>query len=280
MGFRFEISAEEYDKISDLFFGVDSTIRIRILDFLVQDGPKKFSEIASHLNIIPSTLQNHLQKLVDLQIIHKSSNKYTPSLLGQTLFSTIRKYNDLLTPPKADYFRNHYLPNFDFDAINELNTLEFEIFTNMISILEKSIEIINRVDFRKMTMGGVIDLEIEKTFIKYFKGEYKNLYFDIIFTGNVFTEFFATMELRFIRKKFDLDKMNFYFSKDCEVTFFIIHDIAFLFLPSISGKMDFNAGLIFNTPDGVNFVSKIATFYKKKAKNLSKRELEDSIRQN
>ncbi len=129
-----------------------------------------------------------------------------------------------------------------------------------------------------MTMGGVINLEIEKNFIKYFKGDYKILYFDIIFTVNVLAEFFATMEIRFLQKKFDMDKINFYFCNNCEVSFFIIHDIAFLILPNISGKMDFNSGLIFENPEGVNFVMKIANFYKKKAKMLSKKDLEETIK--
>ena len=61
----------------DDFPALDNEVRFNILIFLANEGPKSFSEVKKEFNIPPSSVEHHLDKLMDAQLI---SNSYrTPS---------------------------------------------------------------------------------------------------------------------------------------------------------------------------------------------------------
>ena len=72
--FKREISPEKLAKISEIFQGLAYPVRLQILELLEDGSDYAVNEILQHVNIEPSLLSHHLNKMKNIGIIESNRN--------------------------------------------------------------------------------------------------------------------------------------------------------------------------------------------------------------
>ena len=97
----------EYIALENQFKVLASETRLRIVDVLLQNSPGlRFSEIAKALDIYPSTLEDHLKRLVNVGFISHKDGTYQCNVNTERVFILVKTLND---NNAHNYFSSHFL---------------------------------------------------------------------------------------------------------------------------------------------------------------------------
>jgi len=115
-------------EITDLLFEISSEERLRILH-LLEDEPKKLSDLAKILDITTSETSRHLSRLVDKGTIEKNNNgEYCLNGYGNLLIQMTSYYEFLVD--KREYIQTHDLSVLPSGFITQLGNLKDSMIVN------------------------------------------------------------------------------------------------------------------------------------------------------
>ncbi|MHA1378292.1 MAG: ArsR/SmtB family transcription factor [Candidatus Helarchaeota archaeon] len=256
---------EEY--LDELFGILHSSMRLNIIKLLLfEKSGFRFNQISKKLKIHPSTLENHLKKLSSFGLITHVNEKYRANLNSEILWFLINKFQQINNIP---YFTNHRIAELNSTLLNNLLGMQFEILAGGISIASRFIDDF-KADNTILKLGGAIDFEFEKNFMKIINVDLKNTKIEIILYEKSVNNFLTLKNENLIFKNVPLSNFSVHIIDKTNISLMILAKSGFLFLPDLDFKVDFKNCIYLKTENGVKLLLKIFNTLKQNSELLSK----------
>lgn len=251
------------DYLDRILGALRSQTRRRILELLLDNSHGlRFSEIGRTLNVYPSTLEKHLTRLVKDEVIAHESNRYMPTLNSGLIWKALGNFR---TIPKHPYFSNHTLLLDDENLQREFRSLNFDVITDIISIVNRIKE-----DFEKpqnsIQAGGAMDHDLGKGIYGSGMLSHKDVNVEIILTTQLIDEIQGRGEETLFLSQFDTKKTSLFSVEDCDFGLGVGDDAGLLFLPRLDFTVDFHQCLYSHGPNEVAWLKKLFKHLKKQSR--------------
>jgi len=259
-----------FTTLENQFKVLGSETRLRVVTTLIRNKEGlRFSEIAKILDIYPSTLEDHLKRLVDTGFISHIDQIYKSNINTERVYQIAKSLNDYSDPT---YFSTHILA-IDDDSLKErFLTLKIDGVYSLLSLMNKAKTVVDS----GMTMakaGGAMDMELEVSFFEFYPMDLKEVDVELIFTKSVLEEFleFDNKELFFAG--LNPNHTRLYTVDECSVAMMTSESFGALFLPTINGLVDFTKGLFFSDQTSVQWLNDLFDYLKSTGKEISPKEI-------
>lgn len=258
----------------EILNALNSKIRLQIMAIL-QDNAEglTFSTLTEKLSISATVLEHHLKRLVKKDLISHIDRLYTPNLLTFFCLDEIHQFNQEGLIP---FFSTHWFPIQENTFHEKLLQCQFQVIPNIISIMS-AVKDNFSYDFSTLRMAGGYNLSLEKQSMQFMSADLFKIYsqkdVQIIFSKADFDQFLNSNEKKYFFQDADLKQFQIYLIDECRMEIGIFGNMAVLFLPLITGQIDYNQALGFSTPEGINWINSLFEYLLKKSQKLSLQEI-------
>ncbi|MHA1146548.1 MAG: ArsR family transcriptional regulator [Candidatus Helarchaeota archaeon] len=243
-----------------------SKVRMKIFNFLMNNRENaKFNEIASELDMVPSTLEYHLKQMVTNGLIYHVDNKYGVNAYSMIIWGALNKILEFNS--QQPFLKNHLLPINDQSLIKDFSKLELKVVPDMISLFT-----IFQQKFQKkisnFRIAGTFNLELEERIMKISGIDFNFDKIELMTDHENFVKFISYENFDFFLNLTKLENLKLYLIDKCNFYLGISDELGMLFLPKIDGTIDFQACLIFDNPENLKWLEKFYDSLIKKSKQV------------
>lgn len=260
----------DFTALENQFKVLGSETRLRVVDVILQNsGGLRFSEIAKALDIYPSTLEDHLKRLVDAGFISHTDNIYRCNVNTERVYQLAKSLHDCCEPP---YFSSHVL-SIDNESLKErFLKLKYDGVFDLISLMNKVKSVIDG-GLTIAKAGGAMDMHLEVSFFEFYPMDLKETDVELLFTKSLLEGFlkFENKELFF--KGLNPDKTRIHVVDDCRIAMMTSEGFGALFLPALDGKVDFTQGIFFSDQASVDWLHGLFDYLKSTGDEISPKEI-------
>ncbi|MEJ2248168.1 MAG: winged helix-turn-helix domain-containing protein [Candidatus Lokiarchaeota archaeon] len=255
-------------QISHKLFGLfKSKKRIKILDlFLNNSNPLHFNEIAKKLSISPSTLEYHLKKLEEENLITHNEDLYAKNAYLKLIWNTLKGISNL--SPLLPYLKTHTFPIDDPHIILKFINSNPVFIPDMITMLtymrEKELEIYSKVE-----IAGSFDLTLEERMMRLGAEEIKINEMEIISTYEDFRNFIFYENYEYFLSLTPIENIKLFMIDECNFYAAIAGNFGILFLSDIESKIDYQRCLVFNGKQNIVWLNDFFDMLRKSAKRIT-----------
>ncbi len=231
-----------------------SETRIGIVELLLSrpDG-LRFSDIAKSLKTYPSTLEDHLRRLVEAQIIVHVGDRYLANMNTEVASWIV---NSLAPIRDEEFFATHRLTLGDPKLRADIQSLDYEIYRDLISILSKVKEILSP-GIKTCFLGGDVDMRLEQGFFDLWSPTFKDTNVEAVLTQKGAEDFMHLDHPDRLMEAMDPSRIRFYVVDECDFAVGGCERGGFLFLPLHDTRVDFNSCLCFESPAGTEWLRNV-----------------------
>lgn len=262
----------DFATLENQFKVLGSETRLRVLDVLLAntDG-LRFSEIAKKLDIYPSTLEDHLKRLVETGFISHTNSLYRYNLNTEYAYQIA---GSLARFCSSNYFSTHILV-LDDDLLKErFLTLKCDGVFDILALMNKAKSVIDSgADSAKA--GGAMNMELELSFFEFYPINLKGSNLEILFTKSLLEEFLKHEKKDIFLQGFDSSRTKVFIVEDCNFAVMTTAKFGALFLPTLDGEMDFSQALFFSDQIAVNWLNDLFDYTKSLGEELTPKEMRE-----
>ncbi len=260
----------DFTLIENQFKVLGSATRLQVIDLLLQNKEGlRFSEIAKKLDIYPSTLEDHLKRLIDAEFISHMDGRYQSNVNTERVHLFARTMHDSCTP---SYFSTHLLAIEEPSLKDRFLTLECDGVIDLLALMNKAKSIIDD-GLSIAKVGGAMDMQLEVSFFEFYPMDLREADLEILFTKHLLEEFLQHEKRDLFMQGFNPKRSKIYIVDDCKFAMMTTTTHGALFLPHLNGKTDFTQGLFFSNPQAVDWLNDLFDYTKSKGDELSPREI-------
>jgi len=251
------------ESLNEILRVLKSTTRRRVLELLLENPyGLRFSEIAKTLEIYPSTLEKHLEKLVKSGVIAHHERLYLSTVYSGRICETL---NGFLAIPPGHYLSTHTLLLDDPALLLEFRSLRFEVIPDLISIVNRI-----RKDFDNaqtlIQAGGQLDYSIGRSVYEFGMLSHRKTRVEVILTERLIDEIREQGNESLFLSQFDEQKTQLYAIQKCSLGIGVSESSGFLFLPGLDFEVDFHKCLYTGSREGVAWLKRVFGHLKKQAR--------------
>ncbi|TFG27486.1 ArsR family transcriptional regulator [Candidatus Thorarchaeota archaeon] len=260
----------DFTTLENQFKVLGSETRLRVVNALIQSrGGLRFSEIAKALDIYPSTLEDHLKRLVESGIISRTDQIYRSTMNTERVYQIVKSLNDTCD---STYFSTHIL-SIDNDSLKErFLTLKFDCVYDLLSLMNRSKDVIDN-GMKLAKAGGAMDMQLETSFFEFYPIDLKDTDVEVIFTKSILDDFLEVENKELFFKGFNPKRTRLYVVDDCSVAMMTSESFGALFLSNLDGTMDFTKGLFFSDQNAVGWLHDLFDYLKSTGEEFSPKEI-------
>jgi predicted transcriptional regulator len=228
-----------------------SEIRLDIVELLLSrpDG-LRFSDIAKALKIYPSTLEDHLSRLTDSNLLIHSENRYIANINTEVASRLAQSLAPVRDEP---YFATHKLTIKNSELKDRFHLLRFEIYRDLLSILTKAKNTFSE-GIQMGFLGGTMDMHLEQGFFELWNPSFKHASMEAVFTQEGVKDLKNLNHPELFIEAIDPSKIKIYLVDNCDYALSGCERGGFLFLPQHDSKVDFSSCLCFEDPVGTKWL--------------------------
>jgi len=260
----------EYSTLENQFKVLASETRLRIVDVLLQDGiGLRFSEIANALDIYPSTLEDHLKRLVEVSFISHKDGMYRCNVNTERVYRLVKSFSDNTS---NTYFSTHSLAVDDESLRDRFLGLKYDGVYNLLSLMNKTKTIVED----GMTLakaGGAMDMQLEVSFFEFYQMDLKETDIEVLFTKSILNDLMKIESKEIFFKGFTPDRTRLYIIDNCNIAMMASESFGALFLPVLEGNVDFTQGIFFSDRTSVAWLHDLFDYLKSHGEELSPKEM-------
>ncbi|MGY5876089.1 MAG: helix-turn-helix domain-containing protein [Candidatus Thorarchaeota archaeon] len=247
-----------------------SETRLKVIEAILdQEKGMRFNEIARALEIYPSTLEDHLKRLVESRFIVHIDNRYL-SNINTTHAAWLIESLSAVT--NDSYFSTHQLSIKDVDLRSKFHSLSYEVYRDLLSILGKAKETFVQ-DVKLGYLGGSMNMKIEQGFFELWQPDFKETEVEAVFTKQGIGDLKKMEHPEKFIDAVDPSKTRIYVIDECDYAIGGCERGGFLFLPDLHSKVDFNSCLCFETDEGIKWLRSLFESLKARSQKVSIEEL-------
>lgn len=260
----------DFTALENQFKILGSETRLRVIDVLLQhSGGLRFSEIAKTLGIYPSTLEDHLKRLVDAGLISHTDSIYRCNINTERVYNLTKNLSDYCNPT---YFSTHTLLIDDEILKERFLTLKYDGVYDILSLMNKAKSVVDG-GIAIAKAGGAMDMQLEISFFEFYPMDLKTTDIEVLFTKSILDAFLEIDKKELFFKGFDPKRTRLYVIDDCKIAMMTSDSFGALFLPTLDGNMDFSQGLFFSDSNSVSWLNDLFDYLKSKGEELSPKEM-------
>ena len=260
----------EFPVLENQFKVLASETRLRIVDVLLQDGiGLRFSEIAKALDIYPSTLEDHLKRLVEVGFISHKDGMYRCNVNTERVYKLAKSLSDNTS---HTYFSTHSLTVDDESLRDRFLGLKYDGVYDLLSLMNKAKTIVEG-GMTSAIAGGAMDMQLEVSFFEFYQMDLKETDIEVLFTKLILDELRKIENKELFFKGFTPSRTRFYIVDDCNIAMMASESFGALFLPLLEGKVDFTQGLFFSNRTSVKWLHDLFDYLKSQGEELSPKEM-------
>ncbi len=260
----------EFTALENQFKVLASETRLRIVDALLQNNTGlRFSEIAKALDIYPSTLEDHLKKLVDVGFISRKDGIYLCNVNTERVYKLAKVLSD---DCGYTYFTTHSLSVDDESLKERFLSLKYDGVFDLLSLMNKVRTIVDS-GLTIAKAGGALDIQLEVSFFEFYQMDLKDTNIEVLFTKSILDDFMKIENKEIFFKGFDPNRTRLYIIDDCNIAILASESFGALFLPVLEGKVDFTQALLFSDQTSVDWLHDLFDFLKSQGEELSSKEM-------
>ena len=228
-----------------------SETRLGIVNLLLsQPDGLRFIDIANALKIYPSTLEDHLRRLVDRKMIVHWENRYLANMnteMASWIVSALGPIRD------EAYFATHRLAIGDLELRTGIQSIDYKIYHDLLSILAKAKDVLFQ-GINTCFLGGAMDMQLEQGFFELLNPTLRSACIEAVFTQEGLEDLKRLAQLEWITDAMDLSQVRLYVVDKCDFVIGGSERGGILFLPQHDSKIDFNSCLYFESSAGIEWL--------------------------
>ncbi len=254
----------------ELFKTVGSETRLRIMHLLDTNMEGlRFSEISANLEIHPSTLEDHLKRLLDGEVISHYDGKYFPTLNTSRF---LRFSDSLSSGSKNQYLATHQMVIEDTKLREEFWNLDYIVLTDLLSIVSKA-----KASFTEGIsygfIGGEMDMKLEQSFFELWQPNIGDAEVDVVFTEKGVQDIVELDVGNLFMQAANPLKTNIYVIDECTWAIGGSDKGGLLYLTGLTGHVDYQQALCFESEEGINWLRNVFLLLKAKARKMEYSEI-------
>ncbi|MFW9918861.1 MAG: helix-turn-helix domain-containing protein [Candidatus Thorarchaeota archaeon] len=254
----------------NLFKSAASETRLRVMQLLADhEKGMRFSEITSGLEIHPSTLEDHLKKLVESELIAHQDSMYLPTL---NTMRFIRFSKSLSSSSKNRYLSTHMMAIEDRQLREEFWQLDYVVLTDILSIVAKAKDSFTE-DISFGFIGGTMNMKLEQSFFELWEPNIGNAVIDVVFTKSGVKDIIQLDVGDLFMKATNPLKTNIYVVEDCSWAIGGSDKGGLLYLPGLDAQVDFHQALCFETTEGIKWLRRVFETLRSKSQKMDFSEM-------
>lgn len=242
-----------------------SETRLDIINLLISEPDGlRFIDIANALKIYPSTLEDHLKRLVERKMIVHWENRYLANINTERASWIV----SALVPIRNEaFFATHRLTIGDLELRNKIQSLNFEIYSDLLSIMSKASETLFQ-GIETCFLGGALDMNLEQGFFELLNPSLKSTHVEAVFTREGLEDLRRLDGLERIIDAMDLSQVQLYVIENCDFVIGGSERGGLLFLPQNNSKVDFNSCLYFEDSAGIEWLRAVFEFLRTRSDKI------------
>ncbi|MFX0108182.1 MAG: ArsR family transcriptional regulator [Candidatus Hodarchaeota archaeon] len=239
------------DSLDEIVGTFKSRTRREVVELLLEN-PRglRFMEISKSLRIHPSTLENHLAKLVGSRVISHHEDLYLSTVNSIILWERLKHLRNI---DSNSYLSSHILPLENHNLRARFGPLTFEVIPDLISIINQVKNDFNDTQ-ALIQAGGNLDYHIGKSVYGSGMLNHKNTRVEIILNRQLVNQIRNREEENLFLNQFDEETTRLYEIEECSLGLGVGESSGFLFLPQLDSEIDYNRCLYTKEPKAIEWL--------------------------
>ncbi|MHA2206532.1 MAG: helix-turn-helix domain-containing protein [Candidatus Thorarchaeota archaeon] len=231
-----------------------SDTRLGIIQLLLSkpDG-HRFNEIAKALDILPSTLEAHVKRLLDHEMIAHIENRYVANINTEITLWILNALSPISDEP---YFSTHKMTIEERQLRTRFHTLNYEVYNDLLSILTKAKDTFSE-GIEMGFLGGSMDMQLEQGFFDLWKPSFKHTSVEAVFTREGIEDLKNLEHPERFIDAVNPSKTKVFLVEKCDFAIGGCERGGFLFLPKPGAEVDFNSCLCFEDSEGAKWLKDV-----------------------
>lgn len=247
-----------------------SETRMKVIELLLSTPEGlRFTDIAKALDIYPSTLEDHLKRLVNRKLLLHVEDRYLANMNAELASRAIMQLAPIVDEP---YFATHKLTVEHPELKERFHSLTYTIYHDVLSVLSKAKDTFD-AGIERGFFGGTMDMRLEEGFFELWNPTFKNARVEGIFTKQGIEDLKKLRHPEIFIDAVEPSRIELYLVDDCDFALGGSDQGGFLFLPTYDGTVDFTSCLCFESPEGVMWLQEVFDDLRARSKRIDFKEL-------